>query len=329
MSVLPLGEGFAGSYTSEPATGAHVLEVFEIVAAECTAAYGFCPVTVDDVQAELEYPRTALSKQRLIRAGQDGTAVQWWVVMQEPGNPVVSAKIRSHPRLTDAIGDELARVGWATMLDWIREAAATGQDEVQIRSACYPGGASGRRGLEAAGFVHERTIWEMTGSVNAANRKAHQVEGLSIVPVRDLHTVHRIEHEAFVGAWDYEATVFDDWLVDEEAQPGFDTGLWRLAEIDGTPAAVMTMSRRSATQGSLYIGDLATLAPYRRRGIASALLAHAFDVAAAEGYDRVDLHVDSESPDDAPSVYRRAGLEVRSAKHVFTRRLSLDETAET
>lgn len=101
-----------------------------------------------------------------------------------------------------------------------------------------------------------------------------------------------------------------------------------MAELEGTPAAVMTMTRRSATQGALYVAELATLPPYRGRGLASALLAHAFDVAEAQGYDRVGLDVDSENTNDAPSVYRRAGLEVRYAVHVFTRTLSIDQTVE-
>jgi ribosomal protein S18 acetylase RimI-like enzyme len=328
MSARSLGEGFADWYTSEPATGAHVNEVFEIVAAECTDAYGFCPITAEDVRSELEYPASGLSPQLLIRDREDGAAVQWWVVIQEPGDPVFGAKIRSHPRLPDAIGDELARVGWATMLDWIRVAAPPGQDEVRIRSGCIAGSDAGRRGLEGAGFAHERTFWEMTGRVEDTRRTPRPIDGLTISPTGDLRTVHRILDEAFLGEWDYETKSFDDWLVAEESQPGFDLELWRLAEMDGTPAAVLTMSRRTATQGALYVSELATLAPYRGRGIGSALLAHAFDVATGQGYERVGLHVDSENPNDAPSLYRQAGLEVRSAGHIFTRMLSIDQPAE-
>jgi ribosomal protein S18 acetylase RimI-like enzyme len=71
--------------------------------------------------------------------------------------------------------------------------------------------------------------------------------------------------------------------------------------------------------GALYVAELATVEQYRRRGIASALLAHAFDVAAQKGFTAVSLHVDSENMYGAPSVYRRAGLEERCAFHAYGR----------
>ena len=50
------------AFTLEPATGALVAEVFELVAAEQTAAFGFCPETKEDVRSILEPPAAAASK---------------------------------------------------------------------------------------------------------------------------------------------------------------------------------------------------------------------------------------------------------------------------
>ncbi|MGH3507671.1 MAG: GNAT family N-acetyltransferase, partial [Nocardioidaceae bacterium] len=80
--------------------------------------------------------------------------------------------------------------------------------------------------------------------------------------------------------------------------------------------------RRAEADGAMYVGELATLAQFRRRGIASALLAHAFEVAAREGLEHLSLHVDSENAHAAPAVYRRAGLEVRTAWWGYARTLS-------
>jgi ribosomal protein S18 acetylase RimI-like enzyme len=73
--------------------------------------------------------------------------------------------------------------------------------------------------------------------------------------------------------------------------------------------------------GELYVQELATLAEFRRRGLASALLAHAFDCARVSGLTKVSLHVDTSNPDDAPAVYRRAGLEVRLASNQYLLRI--------
>jgi ribosomal protein S18 acetylase RimI-like enzyme len=84
----------------------------------------------------------------------------------------------------------------------------------------------------------------------------------------------------------------------------------------------MLLSRRLETDGAMYVGELATLELYRRRGIASALLALAFEVAAREGLGQLALHVDSENTHDAPSVYRRSGLQVRTAFWAYARTLT-------
>jgi ribosomal protein S18 acetylase RimI-like enzyme len=325
MSKLRLGEQLAGSYTFERATGAHVDEVFDIVAAELTDAFGFCPDTAEDVRADLEPPEGALSTQWLIRGHEDGVPAQWWAALQVPGDPIFYAWIRSRPTLPGAVGDELARVGWTTLLDWIAEAAPAGQREVKVHSGCAVGSDAGHRRLEAAGFAHERTFWEMTGPAKGGAGSKVPVKGLRIVPTRDERAVHQVLNEAFVGHWGFEPMPFDEWLAFEKSTAGYDPDLWLLAELEGVSAAAMTMSRRTHTQGALYVAELATLAPYRGRGIASALLAHAFDVAAAEGYVSVGLHVDSQNSNDAPAVYKRAGFEVRCAFHAFTRTVSVGD----
>ena len=51
MSVL-LPAGLPAGFTIEPATGAHVAEVFALLEAEQTAAFGFCPDTPEDVRSD-------------------------------------------------------------------------------------------------------------------------------------------------------------------------------------------------------------------------------------------------------------------------------------
>ena len=119
MSVL-LPAGLPAGFTIEPATGAHVAEVFALLEAEQTAAYGFCPDTPEDVRSELELAATAVSTEHLIRDAA-GQVVQWWVALRDAGDPITQAWICPHPDLPDAVSDELARTGWALLLDWIRD----------------------------------------------------------------------------------------------------------------------------------------------------------------------------------------------------------------
>ena len=321
MSVL-LPAGLPAGFTLEPATPAHVGEVFELARDEQEAAFGFCPDTEEDVRALLEPPAGAASLQHLVR-DTEGKVVQYWVALRDPGDPISHAYMSNHPELPDALSDGLARAGYAMMLDWIRAHPPEGvEGDLAVHSGCPAGSVANPRHLAEAGFTRQRTFWEMVGPVTDANRTAPEVTGLVIEATHDTAALHAVFNEAFVGHYGFTPTSLEDWRAVETTMPGFDPDLRYLASVDVEPAAAMLLLRRAEADGAMYVGDLATLERFRRRGVASALLAHAFEVAAREGLAQVALHVDSENAHAAPSVYRRAGLEVRTAWWAWARTLA-------
>ena len=315
MSALGV-EGF----TVERATGDHVAEVFELVALEQTAAFGLCAESEEDVRSELEATAAVANLAQVVRDA-DGTVVQLWMALRDPGDPIMHTWISTHPELPDAVSDELARAGWALILDWVRAHAPDGDGDIEVHSGCPAGGVAHPRHLAAAGFTRQRTFWEMVGPVTDAKRTAPEVPGLVIEASHDVAALHAVFNEAFMGHYGFTPMSLEDWIAIERSMAGFDPDLRYLATVDGAPAAAMLLSRRVQSDGAMYVGELATLEPYRRRGIAAALLAHAFEVAAREGLPQVSLHVDSENAHSAPSVYRRAGLEVRTAFWGYARKL--------
>ena len=322
MASLSLDPNLAGEFSSEPVTGSLVGEVFDIVSAEVTAVLGRCPYTAEDVRSWITPVEGGRAAQLLVRDREDRAPVQWWSAMRDPGGEIVYAGVRSHPRLSDDFGDRLAAAGWVALLSWIGSEVAREGVETTVHSGMSHGNEAARRRLHAAGFTHARTIWAMSGAVADAPRPAEgSMEDHTIIASGDAATMHRILDEAFADHWGYETLGFDDWWSIEKSLAGHDPALWRLAVLDGVPVSAMIMSRRLTDEGALYVQELATLAPYRRRGIASSLLSHAFDVATQEGLDKVELHVDSSNAYEAPSVYRRAGMDVQSAFEAFTRTL--------
>ena len=312
MSVL-LPAGLPAGFTLEPATGAHASEVFEVLAAEQVEAFGFCSDSLEDVRADLE-PTASEALEFVVRDA-DGSVAQWWVAVTDPGDPVFHSWICSHPRLPADVHDELAAAGWAALFQWVRAHAPDGTGTIEVRSGCEDGSDAGHRRLRDAGFTHRRTFWEMLGSVTEETCTAPPVPGLTIAATDDTREVHAVMNQGFEDHWGYVPLTYDDWMPVRSTLSGYDPALWFLAEVDGAPAAAMTLSRRVETDGVMYVQELATLPEYRRRGVASALLAHAFDRAMREGLGQLSLHVDSENTHDAPSVYRKAGLEVRCAFH--------------
>jgi mycothiol synthase len=61
----------------------------------------------------------------------------------------------------------------------------------------------------------------------------------------------------------------------------------------------------------LYVATVGTVREWRGRGVAGALLAHVLAVAAADGFGRSSLTVDTQNPTGALGVYDRAGYVVR------------------
>ena len=314
--------GLPAGFTIETATVEHAPEVFAMVAAERTAAFGFCPDTLEDVRAELE-PTESTAAEFLVR-DVDGSAVQWWVAIIDPGEPVFYAWINGDPRLPDALHDELAAAGWSTLFDWIRATATEGTGPIEVRSLTEAGSERGHRRLHAVGFTHRRTFWEMIGPVTDKARTSTPVPGLTITATEDTRAIHDVFDAGFQDHWGYVQVPYEDWMKVQPTWSGYDPRLWFLAKLGDIPAAAMTMSRRLEADGAMYVQELATREEFRRRGIASALLARAFDVAALEGLAQLSLHVDSENTHDAPSVYRKAGLNVRCAFHAYVRALERD-----
>jgi GNAT superfamily N-acetyltransferase len=312
VSLLP--QPLDRTYEVQPVTAEAAEELHALLVAHRTKVLGFCRVTLAEVRSWLQ-PRPELDVLDLVvRRRDSGLAVQWWSGNHEHGDPRYFCLLTTRPGLPEGEADQLWSAGWARLREWVRDLGDSAGLERVVRSACVLGDGDNQRRLAEAGFVHERTFWEMAGPV--ADGVPAGVPGLVVRRSADVATVHALIQRGFRDHWDFHPQPLEEWLASEQAAPGHDQGLWFVGELDGQPAAVMILCRYD---GSLYVQELATLSEFRRRGVASALLAQAFVVAREGGFREVMLHVDSENADGAPRIYQAAGLQVRHAtlQHVL------------
>ena len=310
MSMLP--EPLDRTYEVQPVTAETAEELHALFVAHRMMVLGFCRLTLAEVRSWL-LPRPEVDALDLVvRRRDSGLAVQWWSGSHEHGDPRYFCILTTRPGLPAGEADQLWSAGWARLRGWVGE--LTEGPERVVRSACVLGDGDNQRRLAEAGFVHERTYWEMAAPV--ADGARAEVPGLVIHRSADPATVHALMQAGFRDHWEFHPQPLEAWLATEQAAPGYDPGLWFVGELDGVPAAAMILCRYD---DSLYVQELATLPEFRRRGIASALLAQAFMVARQDGFREVMLHVDSENVDGAPRIYRAAGLQVRHAtlQHVL------------
>ena len=122
----------------------------------------------------------------------------------------------------------------------------------------------------------------------------------------------------FRGEWGYPEVSFEAWRARNVEDRDFDPGLWLLATEDGTPVAALT-ALVSGDRG--WVLELAVLAPWRGRGIGSAMLRSSFASFAERGLSRAMLNVDSENPTGAVGVYERVGMRAVRGWDIYERTL--------
>lgn len=321
--LLPsLPGAVADRYAVGPVSPADAADIFALVCACDEAILGYADWSLEDVESEIGPGAGDRRDQALVRESGTGRAVTWVWADPRAGTGQYTADVYVDPALPEADGDVLSAAGWVAIVQWARGwYAQFPAESPYLAVGSLQGDTATERRLAEAGFERQRTFWRMRGEVPAEPLPAPVVPGLTIAVADDPRLVHRLRDDSFVDHWDDHAMAYDDWLARQRGTAGHDESLWFVASVDGEPAAIMLASRQMAADDALYVATLGTLRAFRGRGVAGALLHHAFEVARREGYRYVTLGVDSDSPTGAPSVYRRAGLDVQFAMDAWHRPL--------
>jgi mycothiol synthase len=126
---------------------------------------------------------------------------------------------------------------------------------------------------------------------------------------RDEQRVFIAQEETFSDMWEYEPQPIEEWRKWMYGAR-HDPDVWFLAETDDGDLAGICLCRThdSADEDMGWISVLGVQRPWRRRGLALALLHHAFREFRARGRLRVGLGVDAESETGAVELYARAGM---------------------
>ncbi|MEK6719560.1 MAG: GNAT family N-acetyltransferase [Chloroflexota bacterium] len=137
---------------------------------------------------------------------------------------------------------------------------------------------------------------------------------LEIRPVReeDHRRIFEAENEAFRDHWNHREQEEVDF-VRTFAQPDIDTSLWRIAwDGDEVASVVMNCIYPEENEGlgvrRGWLDRISTRRPWRRRGVASALIVSSFQAFRERGMTDAALGVDSENPNGALGLYVGLGF---------------------
>jgi mycothiol synthase len=214
---------------------------------------------------------------------------------------LVEARACEHPSLPDATSAELSR----SLRVWIAERRRESSQFAERR-----------------GYVRERTFYDMQIDLRDAPPTPvwpDQIHLEAFDARRDLRELYDAVADAFADHWGGMGMTYDQ-LARMTEQEGFDPSLWYLAR-DGEAIAGGALC--TVRNGKPWIDDLFVRRPWRRRGLALALLHHAFSQYYARGFREVGLSVDSENPTGATRVYERAGMSIVRSVVAYEKTLSV------
>ena len=211
-----------------------------------------------------------------------------------------------HP---DYVGQGFAEVLLGAIETRARELAQEAAPGVAIKLTQGMGASNQhlRARIEEAGFAQTRTFWRMRIDMTEPPLAPIWPEGITLRTYQlgpDDRPVWAAVEEAFLDHWNWHETPFEEWM-ERPQKPTFDPTLWFLA-MDGDQIAGVTLA--TSEMKHIWINKVAVRRPWRKRGLARALLRHMFGAIYARGVTRAELGVDAQSLTGAQHLYEAEGM---------------------
>ncbi len=177
----------------------------------------------------------------------------------------------------------------------------------------------------ASGYKSVRVLAEMTRPITHPLGDAPLPEGLVVHPVRQEHlrAIWQAREEAYRDHWGYAPANemdYQRWLEG----PLFNPDLWKVAW-DGEQVAGMVLNWLNEAENAKYrrlrgyTQDVFVRRPWRKRGLARALLSQSIEMFRNAGMTETALNVDLKNPSGALGLYERLGYLV-TLKHTVYRK---------
>lgn len=211
------------------------------------------------------------------------------------------------------LGIGSAILAWGVQRAEAEAERAPAGHRVVLRHFLWADALRDRDFLEANGWQVCRWFYNMLIELDGPVPEPARIDGIAIRPMRpgEERAVWAADDEAFRDHWGYASEPYDEWLHRHLGKPEFDPALLFLA-MDGEEIAGYSLNYASKPDDPRkgWVQILGVRRPWRRRGIALALLLASFRALKQRGCERVGLGVDAESPTGAVALYEKAGMRV-------------------
>ncbi|MCW1970339.1 MAG: GNAT family N-acetyltransferase [Anaerolineae bacterium] len=173
------------------------------------------------------------------------------------------------------------------------------------------------------GFGIVRYLYEMTRPLDALPDPDHYPlpAGVELRPALPAHdrAIYNARREAFLDHWGSSLSSeeeFQSWVKDEQRDPSLYVVAWSGDDVAGLILNVISASENeSSGRKRGYPDPIAVRRPWRKQGLATAMLVRSLHRLHERGMTEAALSVDSENPNGALRIYERVGF--RAVKQVF------------
>jgi len=319
-----MNDKLPAGYILRPATEHDVPQLARLDAAHTRDAVGQVLRTENEIRIEWRSPTFDPSTDAQLVADASGSILGWCEIYAFAPFTRMQSRLRIQPGSTDpAIAKAL--IDWAMRRARAAMRSAPTGERVVLTQGAYASHQQYAVLLEAAGFTYVRSFLRMRIEMEKPPEAPDWPKGItvrSMVPGDDDRAAVHAIRDAMQDHWGYVDTPFDEdleewqqWIHEDE---DFDTDLWFLA-MDGDEIAGFCQCYPVVGDDPAIglIDELGVRRPWRGRGIATALLTHAFRAFYGRGKPIVELGVDAESPTGATRLYENAGMSVSWANNVY------------
>jgi mycothiol synthase len=169
--------------------------------------------------------------------------------------------------------------------------------------------------LVGNGYQPARYFYEMVAPTLAGIEAPPMPEGIQLRPVvRDQYrTVWLAAAEAFRDHWGQTEWAEADWERFSADPENDDPRFWRIGwdgdEVAGVIITTVPAAENEAHgRARVYVASVSVRRPWRRRGLARALLVRSLVAAREAGFTSASLGVDADSPTGATALYASLGF---------------------
>lgn len=313
--VLPSG------YSCRPIEDADAQEIVDLINVEAQAINGEPAVTLNEFLADHHEPGADPAvNTRVVRDDAGKVAALVEVSFLSPFVRTWVWAHVGHEHRGRGLGSALTRWGEARAASRVADAPADA--EVGIESYCYANVEDAIQLLADFGYTQHRVFHAMFITMESPPPAAEPPQGIVLTslaarPDTPLRTIHRTQRESFADHFGFVERDWDEAFADWEhdfLSKDYDPATKFLAfEGDKLVGVSLCIPPVPGQTEAGWVNQLGVLRPWRRRGLAQALLLHSFDYFYANGTRRVGLAVDADSLTNATRLYEKVGMHTETA----------------